>query len=96
MEYLHDYLESLLAAIRNGPNTQGYFVWTLLDSFEMFSGYEIRYGLLYVDFKEKNLNRYPNLSARWYTKFMKGNKQIEYPWKRRDEPTNVDQMVVSS
>ncbi|GLJ45454.1 hypothetical protein SUGI_0957190 [Cryptomeria japonica] len=95
MEYLHDYLESLLAAIRNGSNTRGYFVWTLLDNFELFSGYELRYGLLYVDFKDKKLRRYPNLSARWYTKFMKGNKQIEYPWKRGDGPTNVDQMGVS-
>ncbi|KAH9329021.1 hypothetical protein KI387_001129, partial [Taxus chinensis] len=65
MEYLHDYLESMLAAIGNGSNTRGYFVWTLLDNFEFIFGYRIRYGLYYVDFKDKNLKRYQNLSGRW-------------------------------
>ncbi|KAH9311038.1 hypothetical protein KI387_026073, partial [Taxus chinensis] len=77
MEYLHDYIENLLAAIKNGSNTRGYFVWTLMDNFEFAFGYQIRYGLYYVDFKDKNLKRYPNLSARWYAKFLRGKKRIE-------------------
>lgn len=73
--FLHDYLESLLTAIRNGSNTRGYFVWSFLDSFEVLYGYEFRYGLHYVDFKDKNLKRYPTLSARWYTDFLKRDQR---------------------
>lgn len=68
---LHDYLQSLLAAIRNGSNARAYFVWSLVDSFEFLYGYTIRYGLYYVDFKHRDLKRYPNLSVRWYTHFLK-------------------------
>ncbi|XP_057852579.1 uncharacterized protein LOC131062859 [Cryptomeria japonica] len=96
MEYLHDYLDSLLLAIRNGSNTQGYFVWTLMDNFEFLFGFKIRYGLFYVDFKDKNLKRYPTLSARWFTKFLKGKRQIEYLWTRRGGRTNVDKIAASS
>lgn len=69
--YLHDYLQSLLAAVRNGSNARAYFVWSLVDSFEFLYGYKIRYGLYYVDFKHRDLKRYPNLSVRWYTHFLK-------------------------
>uniref|UniRef100_A0A0C9QXL3 TSA: Wollemia nobilis Ref_Wollemi_Transcript_1304_1922 transcribed RNA sequence n=1 Tax=Wollemia nobilis TaxID=56998 RepID=A0A0C9QXL3_9CONI len=74
LEYLHDYLESLLAAIRNGSNTRGYFVWSMVDAFEFLFGYQIRYGLYYVDFKGANRERHATRSAGWYTKFLKGRK----------------------
>lgn len=86
MEFIHDYLESLLLAIRNGSNAQGYFIWTLMDNFEFLFGFKIRYGLFYVDFNDKNLKRYPTVSVRWFTKFLKGKKQIDYLWKRRGGP----------
>eukprot|EP00253_Pinus_taeda_P036437 PITA_36437 len=69
--YLHDYLQSLLAAVRNGSNARAYFVWSFVDTFEFLDGYTIRYGLYYVDFKHRDLKRYPNLSVRWYTHFLK-------------------------
>lgn len=69
--YLHDYLQSLLAAVRNGSNARAYFVWSFVDTFEFLYGYTIRYGLYYVDFKHRDLKRYPNLSVRWYTHFLK-------------------------
>eukprot|EP01018_Ginkgo_biloba_P017521 Gb_07480 [translate_table: standard] len=73
VDFLHDYLENVLAAIRNGSNTQGFFVWSLIDCFEYLFGYQFRYGMYYVDFKDKALKRYPTLSARWYTKFLRKN-----------------------
>eukprot|EP00253_Pinus_taeda_P009244 PITA_09244 len=69
--FLHDYVESLLAAIRNGSNARGYFVWTLVDCFEVLYGYQLGFGLYGVDFKDTNLKRYPKLSARWYTDLLK-------------------------
>lgn len=63
-----DVLKYVLAAIRNGSDTRGYFVWALLDNFEALCSYTWRFGLHYVDFD--NLNRYPKLSAQWYKTFL--------------------------
>ncbi|ERN17026.1 beta-glucosidase 22 isoform X2 [Amborella trichopoda] len=73
VSYLDGYLRSLLNAIRDGSNTKGYFVWSLLDCFEVLNGYESRFGLYHVDFKDQDLRRYPKLSAHWYSNFLKSN-----------------------
>ncbi|XP_031485985.1 beta-glucosidase 22-like isoform X2 [Nymphaea colorata] len=73
VDYLNAYLESLLAAVRNGSNARGYFVWSLIDVFEVLGGYEVSYGLYEVDFKDKALPRSPKLSAHWYSNFLKRN-----------------------
>ncbi|GLJ04710.1 hypothetical protein SUGI_0001730 [Cryptomeria japonica] len=71
-----DVLKYVLAAIRNGSNINGYFIWSLLDDFEVFGGYTISFGLHHVDFND-NLKRYPKLSAQWYKTFLqtRGNKK---------------------
>lgn len=70
VEYLRVYIASLLDALRNGTNLKGYFYWSFLDSVELLTGYETSYGLCYVDL-DKDLKRYPKLSARWYSNFLK-------------------------
>ncbi|XP_024982320.1 beta-glucosidase 11-like isoform X2 [Cynara cardunculus var. scolymus] len=72
VEYLRAYTGALLDALRNGSNTRGYFVWSFLDLFELMDGYKSGYGLYYVDLNDKELTRYPKLSAHWYTSFLKG------------------------
>ncbi|KAM7521479.1 hypothetical protein LguiA_011381 [Lonicera macranthoides] len=72
VKYLHGFIGSLLDAIRNGSNTRGYFVWSFLDMFELLGGYELAYGLYYVDLDDEDLTRYPKLSSRWYSNFLKG------------------------
>ncbi|XP_006840571.2 beta-glucosidase 22 isoform X2 [Amborella trichopoda] len=69
--YLENYIEGLLDAVRNGSNTKGYFVWSFIDLFEILEGYRFRYGLYHVDFGDKDLKRYPRLSANWYSNFIK-------------------------
>jgi beta-glucosidase len=49
---------------------KGYFAWSLLDNFEWSSGYTVRFGLNFVDYKD-GLKRYPKLSAHWFKKFLK-------------------------
>ncbi|VAH06639.1 unnamed protein product [Triticum turgidum subsp. durum] len=71
VEYLSGYIGSTLAALRNGANVKGYFVWSFLDVFEFMAGYYSRYGLHYVDFQDPELPRQPKLSAKWYSKFLK-------------------------
>ncbi|XP_076915846.1 beta-glucosidase 11-like isoform X2 [Bidens hawaiensis] len=72
VEYLHAYIGALLDTIRNGSNTLGYFAWSFFDLFEMLDGYKSGYGLYYVDLDDKELTRYPKLSAHWYAGFLKG------------------------
>ena len=54
---------------RNGVNVKGYFAWSLLDNFEWADGYTIRFGLVYVDYKDR-LKRYLKNSAKWFKKIL--------------------------
>ncbi|KAG2241509.1 hypothetical protein Bca52824_096508 [Brassica carinata] len=70
IKYHHDYLSSLQAAIKeDGCNVKGYFVWSLLDNWEWAAGYSSRFGLYFVDYRDK-LKRYPKDSVRWFTSFL--------------------------
>ncbi|KAI3983587.1 hypothetical protein MKX01_000599 [Papaver californicum] len=73
VNYLKGYIGGLLAALRNGSNTKGYFTWSFLDSFEFLDGYGSNFGLYYVDLiNDPGLKRYPKHSAHWYSNFLKG------------------------
>ncbi|KAH0849406.1 hypothetical protein HID58_096431 [Brassica napus] len=66
ISFHRDYLSNLSAAIRkDGCDVRGYFVWSLLDNWEWNSGYTVRFGIYYVDYKN-NLTRVPKASARWF------------------------------
>lgn len=47
-------------------------MWSFLDGFELLGGYVKSFGLYYVDLDDKELRRYPKLSAYWYDNFLKG------------------------
>ncbi|THG10858.1 hypothetical protein TEA_024861 [Camellia sinensis var. sinensis] len=72
VKYIQSFIGSLLDAMRNGSNARGYFYWSFMDLFELLDGYESCYGLYYVDLNDKDLKRYPKLSAHWYSNFLKG------------------------
>ncbi|XP_027355483.1 cyanogenic beta-glucosidase-like isoform X2 [Abrus precatorius] len=69
VDYLYRHLYYLETAIKDGVNVKGYFVWSLLDNLEWDSGYTVRFGLVFVDFKD-GLKRYPKLSAHWFKNFL--------------------------
>ena len=52
--------------------TRGYFTLAFLDIFESIGGYGYSYGINYVDLDDPDLKRYPKLSAKWYSNFLKG------------------------
>ncbi|KAA8520276.1 hypothetical protein F0562_014532 [Nyssa sinensis] len=67
--YHHDHLSYLLKAIEEGADVKGYFVWSFSDDFEWTSGFTVRFGLVYIDYKS-GLKRYPKDSALWFKKFL--------------------------
>ncbi|KAI4333179.1 hypothetical protein L6164_018017 [Bauhinia variegata] len=69
IQYHDSHLKSLLEAIKNGVNVKGYYIWSFLDDFEWGSGYTVRFGLVYVDFKNL-LTRYLKSSAYWLKNFL--------------------------
>ncbi|CAN1859362.1 Beta-glucosidase 11 [Linum perenne] len=64
------------SSYRNGCNVKGYFVWSLLDVFELLGGFQSGFGLYYVDLDDPNLTRYPKLSSHWYSHFLKGGAAV--------------------
>ncbi|MED6211807.1 hypothetical protein PIB30_077058 [Stylosanthes scabra] len=70
IDYYYRHLYHVLQAIKGGSNIKGYFAWTFSDNFEWNDGYNKRFGLVFIDFKD-NLKRHQKLSARWFANFLK-------------------------
>ena len=64
ISYLDAHFRAAHAAVREGVDLKGYFVWSLLDNFEWAEGYSKRFGLVHVDYATQR--RTPKASARWY------------------------------
>ncbi len=62
--FLEGHFRAAHAALAQGVDLRGYFVWSLLDNFEWAEGYSKRFGLVYVDFPSQR--RVLKDSARWY------------------------------
>ncbi|PQM37353.1 vicianin hydrolase [Prunus yedoensis var. nudiflora] len=65
--YLH--LSYLSEAIKEGVKVKGYFAWAFADVYEWNSGYSVRFGLAYVDYKNK-FKRTLKYSAYWFKMFL--------------------------
>lgn len=72
------------SAIKDGANVRGYTAWSLLDKFEWDEGYSERFGLYYVDFRNKNKPRYPKASVQFYKRIISANG---FPNQREVRPT---------
>ena len=64
VDYLHDHLDAVGAALEAGADVRGYFVWSLMDNFEWAYGYDRRFGIVHVDYPTGT--RTVKDSARWY------------------------------
>ena len=73
VDYLRKHIMALHAALEEGVDLRGYFVWSLLDNFEWSLGYSKRFGIVHVDFETQK--RTPKDSALFYSTVIasKGN-----------------------
>jgi beta-glucosidase len=58
------HLAALSDAVQQGVDVAGYFAWSLMDNFEWASGYDKRFGMVYVDYASQD--RTLKDSALWY------------------------------
>lgn len=57
MNYIFDHvMEMVDAVLHDGVKVKGYFLWSLLDNFEWTDGFNVRFGITYVDYNN-NLTR---------------------------------------
>jgi beta-glucosidase len=71
IDYLHDHIDAVAAAMKAGVDVRGYFVWSLMDNFEWAYGYSKRFGIVHVDYTSQtrtwkdSAHWYRDLIARW-------------------------------
>jgi beta-glucosidase len=71
IDFVHDHLAAVHAAIEQGVNVIGYCHWSLMDNFEWKLGYEQRFGLVHVDYE--TLARTVKDSGRYYARIAAAN-----------------------
>jgi beta-glucosidase len=70
--FLDRYLAALREARSRGVRVEAYYHWSLIDTFEWSYGYQLRYGLFYVDFPTRRLT--PKASAARYREIIAGER----------------------
>merc|ERR1711976_862770 len=65
-EYYQRYIMQIAKAKNDGVPVKGMFAWSMMDNFEWGDGLNFRFGITYVDFKDKDLPRTPKGSAHWW------------------------------
>ena len=71
IDFLHRYLIELRQACAEGIPVLAYLHWAFTDNYEWHSGYEERFGLVYIDYR--NQERIPKDSAYWYQETILAN-----------------------
>eukprot|EP00271_Cylindrocystis_brebissonii_P007987 TRINITY_DN21982_c0_g1_i1.p1 TRINITY_DN21982_c0_g1~~TRINITY_DN21982_c0_g1_i1.p1 ORF type:complete len:530 (+),score=29.99 TRINITY_DN21982_c0_g1_i1:512-2101(+) len=71
VSFFREYLKEVGMAIRDGALVQGYYVWSLLDSFEFSHGFTVLHGIVHVDFNDANRTRTPRASFLWWADFLR-------------------------
>lgn len=71
VKYLQNHFASAHRAVEEGIPVAGYFVWSLMDNFEWARGYSQRFGLIWVDYR--NRERILKDSALWYRGVIREN-----------------------
>jgi beta-glucosidase len=73
IDYLRSHLQQMAQVIKDGVPLRGYHAWSLLDNFEWAQGFTQRFGLVYVDYANKQ-KRIIKDSGHWYAKVAATNR----------------------
>lgn len=71
IDFLSRYLSELKKCAEDGTDIRGYFLWSLMDNFEWYSGYADRFGIIYVDYPSQG--RIIKDSGYWYRQTIQEN-----------------------
>jgi beta-glucosidase len=71
IDYVRRHLAAVHAAIEQGADVRGYYLWSLMDNFEWAWGYSKRFGMVHVDYD--TLVRTPKDSAWWFRQVIADN-----------------------
>lgn len=72
IDFLYRYLSEMEHAIDEGCDIRGYFHWSLMDNYEWHTGYDPRFGIIFVDYRTQE--RIWKDSAFWYKDLILKNK----------------------
>jgi len=76
VDFYKNYIDNMLAAkFFDGINIKGYFAFSLTDNFEWTDGYNVKFGLVHVDYS-KNLTRTIKTSGYFYADVI--NSTLEF------------------
>ncbi len=67
-QYLHDHIQAVGEALEKGANIKGYFVWSFQDNLEWASGYQMHFGLTWIE--RPSMKRVVKDSFRYYSQVM--------------------------
>jgi beta-glucosidase len=51
IRFIEEHLQAVLLAKQEGVDARGYFYWSLTDTYEWKSGYDIKFGLVEIDYQ---------------------------------------------
>lgn len=72
IDFLHRYIMRAKDAAEDGSaDLRGYFEWAFTDNFEWQQGYNERFGLVYIDYRDQR--RIPKDSFYWYQNLIRTN-----------------------
>lgn len=74
IDFVHRYLKGLKRAAEEGIDVMGYLYWSIMDNYEWTSGYDKRFGLVYVDYTTQK--RTVKDSGWWYKTVIESNGDI--------------------
>ena len=71
IDYINRYLLEYKRAADEGIPLMGYMYWSAMDNFEWSEGYDMRFGLIYVDYRDQT--RIIKDSGYWYKEVIESN-----------------------